>query len=103
MSANEQSGGQDKKKGGQQKQKKADRPPSAGTRTMKFGRYHDNTRLHKAARMLRSNGFDEAVRNVSGSTVSPIVAVREVIARAKKTSPNFRKWCERRRVPAQFR
>ncbi|MEK7120213.1 MAG: hypothetical protein AAB824_01605 [Patescibacteria group bacterium] len=94
MSANEKKGGQEKKAG---------KPSGAGKRAVKFPRYHDNTRLHKAARMLRSNGFNEAVRNVSGSTVLPIVAVREVIARAKKVSSNFPKWCDRRKIPVQFR
>lgn len=91
-----------KKKGGNQ-EKKADRPSSAGRRAGKFSRYHDNTRLHKALRVLRASGYDEAVRNVSGSTVLPIVAVREVIARAKKVSSNFPKWCDRRKIPVQFR
>ncbi len=96
MSANEQSGTQDrKKKGGQEK--KAGKPSGAGKRAVKFPRYHDNTRLHKAVRMLRSNGFVEAVRVVGTGPV------KEVIQRAKKTSPNFHKWCERRRVPPQYR
>ena len=83
------------KKSGQEK--KAGKPSSAGSRSVKFARFFGNTRLHKAARTLRASGFNEAVR------VFGAVAVREVIARAKKASPNFIKWCERRRVPAQFR
>jgi hypothetical protein len=86
------------KKSGQGEQKGGkDKPRSAGSRQFKFARFADNTRLHKAGRMLRSNGFNEAMR------VFGAAAVREVVARAKKTSPNFAKWCERRKIPTQFR